>query len=84
MNLTHIADQPLSGDGSASGDRISFEVVDDSWTPGKAPEPTSLTFNGRGIDLNEDGMVDVLNGNFDGTECTDTCDDVVGDFDAEQ
>jgi len=24
-----------------------------------APEPTSLTFNGRGIDLNEDGKVDV-------------------------
>jgi len=25
-----------------------------------APEPTSLTFNGRGIDLNEDGQVDSL------------------------
>ena len=84
MNLTHIADQPLSGTGTVSGDQISFEVVDDSWTPDRrAPEPTSLTFNGRGIDLNEDGIVDTLNGDFDGTECTDTCDEVVGDFDAE-
>lgn len=26
-----------------------------------APEPTSLTLNGRGIDLNDEWMVDVLN-----------------------
>ena len=82
MNLTHIADQPLSGTGTVSGDQISFEVVDESWTPDRTPEPTSLTFNGRGIDLNEDGMVDTLNGVFGGTECTDTCEEVVGDFDA--
>lgn len=47
-----------------------------------APEPTSLTFNGRGIDLNEDKKVDSLGGYFYGTECTDTCEEVIGDFDA--
>ncbi|MFC1890476.1 hypothetical protein ACFL4G_12045 [Thermodesulfobacteriota bacterium] len=82
MNVTHIADQPLSGTGSVDGDRISFGVVDDSWPPGRTPEPTSLTFNGRGIDLNEDGMVDTVSGVFNGSECTDTCEEVVGDFDA--
>ena len=30
-----------------------------------APEPTSLTFNGRGIDLNEDAKVDPLESFFD-------------------
>ena len=28
------------------------------------------------------GLVGVPNREFDGTECTDTCDEVVGDFDA--
>ena len=45
-------------------------------------EPTSLTFNGRGIDLNADEKVDTIAGDFWSDECTDTCEEVVGDFDA--
>ena len=31
--------------------------------------PPELTSIALGIDLNEDGFVDTLNGDFDGTEC---------------
>ncbi len=79
MEMPHLTGQALSGSGTVDGDLISFEVFDSATD---APEPTSLTFNGRGIDLSGDGMVEVLTGSFDGTECTDTCDEVVGDFDA--
>ena len=81
LDLPHL-DQLLTGKGTVDGDLIYFQVVDNGLIPGRTPEPTSLTFNGRGIDLNEDSKVDSLNGEFDGTECTDTCDEVVGDFDA--
>lgn len=82
MELPHL-DQLLSGAGTViQGDTIFFQVVD-TLVPDRAPEPTSLTFNGRGIDLNGDGMVESLVGSFAGTECTDTCDEVIGDFDGE-
>ena len=71
--------QVYSGRASVNGDEISFSLTA---TMNAAPEPTSLTFNGRGIDLNEDEKVDTLGGYFYGSECTDTCDEVVGDFDA--
>jgi hypothetical protein len=40
--------------------KLRFEVAESD-----APEPTSLTFNGRGIDLNEDTKIDTLESFFD-------------------
>jgi hypothetical protein len=45
------------------------------------PQTTNLSFNGTGVDLNGDGRIEAIRGDFAGTECVDTCDDVVGDFD---
>lgn len=77
MDMAHLS-QILTGLGTVDGDLITIELTDYA----AVAEPTSLTFNGRGIDLDSDGMVDVLTGSFDGTECTDTCEEVVGDFDS--
>ena len=68
-----------SGIGIKNGEEIFFSLTA---TMHAAPEPTSLTFNGRGIDLNEDDKIESIEGYFYGTECTDTCDEVIGDFDA--
>ncbi len=76
MDMAHLG-QILSGMGTVEGDLITIELTDDA----AVAEPTSLTFNGRGIDLDSDGMVDSITGSFVGTECTDTCEEVVGDFD---
>jgi hypothetical protein len=58
-----------------------FWVTLGSAAPVAEPQTTNLSFNGTGVDLNGDGRIEAIRGDFAGTECVDTCDDVVGDFD---
>ena len=78
LDMTHLG-QLLTGMGTVEGSSITLVLDDDA----AVTEPTSLTFNGRGIDLDGDSMADSLTGTFAGSECTPDCVEVVGDFSAE-